>query len=372
MVCSMVAKLDKKLKQDIGEALFSLLFREKEAHVGKFGYLNGGGALFDSFIRNNPDYRPFWCEKQILEHEGAALANKISDTEHVVIVGQGSAFTDKEWNVVKELPNVKKLTFIDLSSQFNDAATKELKANAAQMKSKNVKVEAIDGRYQDITDAKLKSMNKGIDKTAVMCVGSLITNIEGIPNGNYPEHATKQELKALFRLAGNDGYAIFGYDANDEGSVLRKLYDTPELQEFYLNALHYMFKYTDELRIEDVHGNELDKDDRATIDRLFKFVLPTGEFDPDLRNFPHKVKAQEDFKIFGPSTDPDEKERSTDVEAGREFNMMNVYKPRPTRIRTMAKAIGEASKNFTVDSLPGHNHDGIQVDVFKLGPKTNP
>lgn len=370
MVSSMAGNTAKQqTKKDISEALFSLLFREKEAHVGKYGYLNGGGALFDSFIRNNPDYRPFWCEKQILEHEGNAIAQKIQDTEHVVIVGQGSAFMDKEWNVVKELPHVKKVTFIDLSSQFNDAATQDLNDNIKQMKAKGVQVEAIAGRYQDISDRKLKSLNAGMNKTAVMCVGSLITNIENTPNGNYPEELTRTELKSLFRLANNDGYAVFGYDANDEGSVLRKLYDTPELQEFYLNALHYMFKHTDELRIEDANGNELDKDDRATIDRLFKFVLPTGEFNQNLRNFPHKVKVQEDFKIFGPSEDKDEAERSSDVEAGLEFNLMNVYKPRPTRIRSIANGIGDASNKFTVESLPGHNHEGIQVNVFKLEPK---
>jgi uncharacterized SAM-dependent methyltransferase len=288
------ANKDKKLKKEITDATFALLFGEKEAHVGSYGYFNGGGEIFDKLIRDCKDYLLFWREGDIFNSQAASIAESIQDAEQVVIPGPGSAFVDKEFKVLKRMPNLKKVVFIDIAPTFNKKSVDFLNSKLDELASQGVEVTSITGRYQDITDKRLKTWSEQFNKTAVICSSAPIANIEENPTNNiYPVEEARKELKSLFRLAANDGYVLFGYDSNEKTSVLRKAYAPEHHAEFFLNALHYMFKATDGLRIVDHDGTELDKNDRETINRLFEFTISTGECDLKVRNFPRMGIARE-------------------------------------------------------------------------------
>ncbi len=362
-------KVKNKQLEGIAEATLGLLFGQDRANAGKYAYLNGGGVKFDAFIRNNENYLTFWKESEILQEQGSNIAQEVNDAEHVIIVGQGSAFSDKEWHVVKQLENIKKITFIDLAEKFNAAALKEINAHKPEMKSTNVEATAITGRYQDIDKKTIAHWNKDYDKTLIMCVGSLITNIEKIAKDSYPENETHEELREIFRLVGNNGYAVIGYNAIEKQSTLQRSYANDLLGEFMINALHYMIMNTPDLRIEDINGNPLDKNDRETINDLFEYVMEDAKFDTKTRNYAHEVKAKKSFKVFCSLDDPDQDQKCKDIEAGAVFTMMNSYQSSTSIINTLVKNISHAAKAYDVGEILARGKDNINIHSFKITPK---
>ncbi len=357
----------------IAEATRGMLFGQDHANAGRYAYLNGGGVKFDEFIRLNENYLTFWKECEILSEQSKTIAHELEDVKHAVVVGQGSAFKDKEWHVLKELPNLEAITFIDLAEKFNQAALKTVKDNAHEMKSKDVKATAITGPYQGIDKKMLDRWSKDYDKNLVMCVGSLITNIEKIAKDSYPETETYNELKQLFRLACNDGYALIGYNGVEKQSTLQKSYANKLLAEFMQNAWHFMVMNTPDLRIEDINGNILDKNDRDVLDSLFAYEIDEPKFDPATRNYAHIMKAKKSFKVYcndENSADGDHDEICKDIEAGYSFTMMNSYQASTSIINSLVKNISSTAKSYDAKEIISRSKDNIFLHSFKITPNT--
>ncbi len=360
-----------KQLEGIAEATRGMLFGQDVANAGRYAYLNGGGMKFDEFIRLTENYLTFWKECEILSEQAKTIASELSDVKHAVIVGQGSAFEDKEWHVLKELPNLEAITFIDLAEKFNQAALKTVNDNKHEMKSKNVTATAITGPFQEIDKKVLDRWNKDYDKNLVMCVGSLITNIEKIAKDSYPETETYNELKQLFRLACNDGYALIGYNGLEKQSTLQKAYANKLLAEFMQNAWHFMVMNTPDLRIEDINGNVLDKNDRQVIDDLFTYEIDDPKFDPATRNYAHIIKAKKSFKVYCKdenSQDGEHDEICKDIEAGHSFTMMNSYQASTSIINSLVKNISQTAKAYDVNEVIVRGKDNIYLHSFKISP----
>ena len=364
-------KQDKHL-EGIEQATKDMLFGQTTANGGRYAYLNGGGAKFNEFIRNNENYPSFWKEGEILSEHGQAMATEMRDVEHAVIVGPGSAFAEKEFHVIKHLPNLKKVTFIDIAEKFNQAARQTMTDMKAQLAAKNVSVTAITGPFQDIDKKATDRWAKDYKKTLVMCVGSLITNIEKLAKDSYPETETQSALRDIFRLAANDGYAIIGYNALEKQSTLQKAYANAYLAEFMLNAWHFMLLNSPDIRIEDINGNPLDKNDRAVINDLFAYEMDDPKFDPQTRNYAHIIKAKKSFRVYAKDDsvqDGSFEEICKDIEAGFSFTMINSYQASTSIVNTQVNNLSKTSKFYEAKEMLARGKENIYLHSFRITPK---
>ena len=364
-------KQDKHL-EGIEQATKDMLFGQNLANGGRYAYLNGGGAKFNEFIRNNENYPSFWKEGEILSEHGQAIANEMQDVEHAVIVGPGSAFGEKEWHVIKHLKNLKSVTFIDIAEKFNQAAVQTFNDHADEMAAKNVKVSSITGPFQEIDKKVPERWGKDYKKNLVMCVGSLITNIEKLARDSYPETETQSALRDIFRLAANDGYAVIGYNAIEKQSTLQKAYANTYLAEFMMNAWHFMLLNSPDIRIEDINGNPLDKNDRAVIDDLFAYEMDDPKFDPATRNYAHVIKAKKSFRVYAKddtAQDGSFEEICKDIEAGFSFTMINSYQASTSLVNTQVNNISKTSKIYDVKETLARGKENVYLHSFKVTPK---
>lgn len=357
----------KELQAEITEATIKLLRGESHGHAGKYGYFNGGALLFSKFIENNPNYQLYWSEKSLLEDEGINIAQKIfRDTERVVIVGQGSAFSEKEWHIVKHLPNLKEIEFIDLSQKFNDAAVADatlLKTTLPANISIHISIRSQTVDYKKLAYQPPEEINPNHLVTTVICTGGLITNQDAPANGRYPESAVKDDLRNMARLTGGKGHLIIGYDTNDEILKLHAAYKTPELETFYYNCLEFMLSHSKGVELKDGAGNPITLD-KAGLRKIFTFET-AERFDQQVRNYPHMMKAAVPFTAYINHGNIREK---ISVEAGSEFVLMNCYKPRPNRMTTLAEDSAEGA-SFSIRSNTGYLKNGIMVQLFDINPR---
>jgi hypothetical protein len=223
--------MDKTISDSVTKAAIALFTRRQWGHMGDVAYLNGGGKLFGDFTQQNNDYYVFRSEVSHIAYNAKSIANDIADTEHLIVVGQGPALSlkSKEMQLIKLLPKIKKVTFVDISQGFNDQAVAvidEYKRNS--------------GRQFD-TGALTMEYNKAaahVDNhsmpTTVISTGSLISNVHNAPIHGFPEHPLKEMLQGFSDLAGPDGKVVLGYDSNDDEISLRRAYNA-QLAPFIKN-----------------------------------------------------------------------------------------------------------------------------------------
>ena len=116
--------MDKSISPIVTKAAIAMFTRKEHGHMGEVAYLNGGGKLFGDFVRQNGDYYVFRGERDHIAYNKQNIANDVIDTEHLIIVGQGPkhSLESKELQLIKLLPNLKAVTFIDISADFNRQA----------------------------------------------------------------------------------------------------------------------------------------------------------------------------------------------------------------------------------------------------------
>ncbi|HEY0902223.1 MAG TPA: L-histidine N(alpha)-methyltransferase [Micavibrio sp.] len=232
----------------VTEVALDLFSRKQHGHTGEIAYRNGGGKLFGDFTRANPDYYPYHGEIALLKTNALAISHTLKDVEHVIVAGPGpiSSFTEKEEPILTLLPNLKAVSFIDISDAFNAAAVNHMKT-APQWAARNIDVES---HEVDFHDAAPLIADKG--PRAVFATGGLVTTMHNVPLNGFPDQSMQNSLHACRNLAGDDGFVILGYDSNQWHESLSRAYDQ-SLAPFIKNIMKIIADHTNGIQGFDPH-----------------------------------------------------------------------------------------------------------------------
>lgn len=218
------------MTEQVTQTALKTFSRAQQSIAGEIAYQNGGAALFEQFVQNNPYYYQYMGEIELIDKVKRGLLQEIDNTEHLIVVGPGpaSSFSRKEMQIAKILPNLKSMTSIDISQKFND----EFARVVGEHNTANNKNIAIETHHMDFREA--CHVLKPKPHTTVISTGGLITNIPNAPLNGFPDTAMQDTLLALRMLADDDGHVLIGYDSNNNPDTLKKAYND-QLAPFIIN-----------------------------------------------------------------------------------------------------------------------------------------
>jgi hypothetical protein len=355
----MTTPAEEAFSEKMTELLLDLIDGKATPNVA--GYLNGGGAIWEE-VAAHPGYYLFSSEKAIFESKGAQIAQDISNTQRVIVVGQGTALMDKEWHVISRLPNLQSIDLIDVSHIFNAHGLGSLRANKASLPS-GVQFSTLSANFRDVACKPLREINPQGLITTVMCTGSLITNIDNPPKDSFPNEEIKSVLYALMRLAGGHGHVIVGFDTNDDLQKLDGAYKLNRANaKFHRNEVAYLLEQSRGIEFRTSNGGILIPKDRKILEELFIISTP-DRFDHNTRNYYNDLKPSE--PIFAHMDTKSRKE----VKPIEPFRMKNCFKPSAAMTSRLAIEACANDPDFSVRAGFYQGNDGIVVQPFHITPK---
>ncbi|QQG36929.1 MAG: L-histidine N(alpha)-methyltransferase [Micavibrio aeruginosavorus] len=327
-----------KLVTKVALDLFS---RRVQGHTGEIAYQNGGGKLFAQFTHANKNYYPYHGEISLLSVNRDAIAANLQDVEHAIVVGPGpaSSFSRKEYPILEKLPNLKAVSLIDLSADFNAQAQGVL--NQSRILRRRIK--SADDYEMDFRDAGAVVPAKG--KAAVFLTGGLVTNLHNAPLNGFPDQDMQSMLTACRDLAGDDGYVILGYDTNQWYDSLEKAYDQ-SLAPFMKNIMQIIADHTTGINGFDPHPNN------------FRYEMQWHKKASQVAHNLVFTKSQR-FSI----TEANGYVRNFAFDIGDELLMMSSIKPLPQKMTQLAGMCGLVTANGYFDQ------HGLVEHIFKSAPR---
>ena len=338
--------MDKAISDNVTKAAIDLFTRRQWGHMGDVAYLNGGGKLFGDFTQQNPDYYVFRSEVNHIAYNAKSIANDINDTEHLIIVGQGPALSlkNKEMQLIKLLPKIKKVTFVDISQGFNDQAIATME-EYKQQSGRNFQTGALTMEFHKAA----AHVDRSMRHTTVISTGSLISNVHNAPIHGFPEHPLKEMLRGFSDLAGPEGRVVLGYDSNDDDLSLSRAYNR-QLAPFIRNIAKIIEDHCEGLKGFSGGPDYFDYEmgwDYKSLQVMHKLT----------------VKKSQAFTIeYQGRTYP------ITLRAGEEFVVMSSIKPRSNIMSRIAESpeIGLETQNVYQD------RHGMVEHIFRARPAIRP
>ncbi|MBU0800507.1 MAG: L-histidine N(alpha)-methyltransferase [Alphaproteobacteria bacterium] len=329
--------MNKSISPIVTKAAIDLFTRRQYGHAGEVAYLNGGGKLFGDFVKFNGDYYVYRGEVEHIDRNKHAIANDIRDTEHLIIVGQGPAHSleNKELQLIKLLPNLKAVTFIDISEDFNKQAVAVMDA----YKRQSGRQFAVGTLTSDFHKAATQ-VDRGL-KATVISTGSLISNVHNAPVHGFPDQIMIEMLQGFSDLAGPDGHVILGYDSNDDVISLSKAYNQ-QLAPFIKNIAKIIADHC-----EGMSGFDGNPDNFAYEMEWVQKGLQIS----------HKLVVQKPQSF---SINYEGRKVSINLNPGDEFVCISSLKPTPNKMSRLAPYAGLETQNSYVDK------NGMVEHVFRV------
>jgi hypothetical protein len=334
---------NKAFSDIVTKAAIDLFTRRQYGHAGEVAYLNGGGKLFSDFVKFNKDYYVYQGEVEHIARNKASIANDIRDTEHLIIVGQGPSHSleNKELQIIKLLPNLKKVTFIDVAEDFNRQA-RDVMDNYKKESGRKFDVGSLTMDFHKAAD----KVDRGLRAT-VISTGSLISNVHNAPVHGFPDQIMIDMLQGFSELAGKDGYVVLGYDSNDDVISLSKAYNQ-QLAPFIKNIAKIIADHCD--------GISGFKGDPEYFDYEMEWVQKGLQVAHKLT-----VKKAQAFTI-----EHEGRRIPITLNPGDEFVCMSSLKPTPNKMSRLAPHANLETRNSYVD------RNGMVEHVFRVAPGFGP
>jgi hypothetical protein len=200
-------------KRAVAAAAVDLFTRKQHGHMGDIAYYNGGGKLFEDFVKANDNYALYNGEIRNISIHKKAIATDVAGTERAIIVGPGpaSSFRMKEMQILKLLPDLKEIHLIDVNHEFNRQARKAIE-DFSQSSGRKITVKTYQMDFRMASAAIPPAAN-----TTVFSTGSLVSNVPNAPLSGFPDYDIGIFMEGFARLAGVGGKVVLGYDANETG-----------------------------------------------------------------------------------------------------------------------------------------------------------
>ena len=330
---------DLKINDTVTRAAINLFCGAEHGHMGSIVYLDQGANLFNQFTLGNPDYYIYDDEIDLFINNGRQFVHDFRRCTRAVIVGQGpaSSLIKKELWVLSSMPHLRSVHFIDLSQQFNDAAKSVMRHNRIFNAS------AIQVHTHTIDFRKATSLYAPHENTAVLCTGSLISNLDNVDSRtSFPIEKTQEFMRHLAHLAGDNGKILLGYDANLNCETLLTAYNHP-LEPFMLNIMAVIRDHANgasELKVGPEYFSY-----RSTIIPLIPMVEHLIE-----------VKKSQKLELITETGTP----LKILLKKGAVYSVMASLKPRPRTIHQLGQTVG--MKTSTVYA----NKNGPILHIFDV------
>lgn len=226
-------------KNAVTHAALDLFKRDQRGHLGDIAYLNGGGKLYEKFMQVNDNYSLHSGEIKNITANKAAIAQDLAGTERAIIVGPGpgESFDQKEMQILKLLPQLKEVHFVDVNAQFNKQAAKIVR-DYARSSGHSIRVHNHEMDFRNAVSALTPRPN-----TTVFSTGSLVSNVPNAPLDWFPNHAMGEFIGAFAKLAGDGGKVMLGYDSNNSANTLEKAYNE-DLAPFIENIMRIIVDHS--------------------------------------------------------------------------------------------------------------------------------
>jgi uncharacterized SAM-dependent methyltransferase len=327
----------------VTHAAFDLFARKQHGHLGDIAYLNGGGKLYEKFMRANDAYSLFSGEINNISANCRAIAADLAETERAIIVGPGpgSSFDQKEMQILKLLPGLKEVHFVDLNDEFNRQASRIVK-DYARKNGLSIRIETHEMDFRNAS-----SVIAPRACTAVLSTGSLVSNVPNAPLNAFPDYDTGQFIDGFAALAGDGGKVVLGYDSNDSAKNLEQSYNG-DLAPFIENIMKIIVDHS-----RSIKGLDASKGS-------FRYE---SEWLKQAGQVAHKLIAEKDqtFQIHFEG-----KPHKFFIEKGDEFVVMSSLRPKVERLTKIAGNIGMQSENVYV------SESGIVDQVFTVNKGAKP
>lgn len=324
-------------KNAVTHAAFDLFARKQHGHLGDIAYLNGGGKLYEKFMSANNAYALFSGEISNITAHRDALVKDLSDTQRAIIVGPGpgSSFEQKEMQLLKLLPDLKEVHFVDLNNEFNRQGAMIVK-NYARKNKLSIRVET---HEMDFRNAAAVIPQR--EHTTVLSTGSLVSNVPNAPLNAFPDYDTGRFIDGFAVLAGEGGKVVLGYDSNDSAKNLEQSYNN-DLAPFIENIMKIIVDHSRSIRgLDAAKGN-------------FRYE---SAWLKQAGQVAHKLIAEkaQTFQIIF-----DGNVHGFFIEEGDEYIVMSSLRPKVERLTKIAQNIGMKTESVYVSD------SGIVDQVFTV------
>ncbi|WP_435641155.1 L-histidine N(alpha)-methyltransferase [Micavibrio aeruginosavorus] len=330
-------KLTTEQKTEITAAAINLFSGIEHGHMGRIAYLDDGAFLFNKFVHENPDYYLYHDEIELFSKNCAALARNFRFCTRAFIVGPGprDSFKKKEMHILKYMPSLQEIIFIDLSQKFNEAAKSEIDRSYL-FNSAGVRTS-----YMTMDFRVAAHFFPPQENTAVLCTGSLISNLENVRTTSaFPRLKTKIFMTGLQHLAGPNGKILIGYDANNDLNTLLSAYNQ-HLEPFMINIMRVIRDHAHGARQMKIGPN------------YFSYEASIVPRTPMVE---HRIVVKQDQTIT--LLNKNERPINFELKKGQRLTMMASLKPRPQMIDTLGREIGISTTEI-------HRHpNGPTLHIF--------
>lgn len=321
----------------VAAAAVDLFTRKQHGHMGDIAYYNGGGKLFEDFVKANDNYALYNGEIRNISIHKKAIAADVAETERAIIVGPGpaSSFRMKEMQILKLLPDLKEVHLIDVNREFNKQARKAIQ-DYSKSSGREIKIKTYQMDFRAASAAIPAAAN-----TTVFSTGSLVSNVPNAPLSGFPDYDIGVFMESFAQLAGVGGKVVLGYDANETGEEQVDHYND-DLAPFIKNIMKVVADHAHGL-----HGfNPAPDHFRYEAE----WVRKAGQVAHKLVvTKPQQFKITHDGRVYQFSLDKDD-----------EFIVMSSLKPSVKRLSKIADTHGMATTSTYSD---GNN---IIEQVFKV------
>lgn len=315
-----------------------LFTRDESGHIGHYGYLGKGAQIVDEFYTTHPAYYLNRGEVALLTENAEIVANKIKETERLIIIGPGPSL--KEEPLLPHLPYLSEIVLIDVEKEFCDHSQFQLKGLFNKIGRHNVKISALVSDFHDAPSILPPSKN-----TTVITTGSLISNVPQKSNERFPEAQILLALSKFRELAGNDGRVVLGYDSCQSPFQIQESYNHPAFDRFVLHCVGQAF---DVAKINSITSKN--------ITDYFERRTHTGRGVTPHHNVVAKTDMHFDFRAAG-----SKKPIQVPISKGDEFTVLYSVKPLPHQITALSQNIG-MSRGWSMTS-----DQGLTLHVLKVG-----
>ena len=174
-----------------------------------------------------------------IRSDKAAIAQDLAGTERAIIVGPGpgESFDQKEMQILKLLPRLKEVHFVDVNAEFNKQAARIVR-NHARSSGHHIRVQSHEMDFRNAVSTLPPRPN-----TTVFSTGSLVSNVPNAPLDWFPNHAMGEFIGAFAKLAGDGGKVMLGYDSNNSANTLEKAYNE-DLAPFIENIMRIIVDHS--------------------------------------------------------------------------------------------------------------------------------
>lgn len=325
-------------RQAVTLAALDLFTRKQHGHLGDIAYLNGGGKLYEKFMRANTNYSLFSGEIGNITANRDAIAQDLAGTERAIIVGPGpkTSFEQKEMKILKLLPNLKEVHIVDLNSEFNRQAIGAVEGYARKNR-RNIHVTSHEMDFRNAAAV----IQPGLH-TSVLCTGSLVSNVPNAPLNGFPDYDMGQFISAFATLAGEGGKVLLGYDSNDSAHNLEKSYNK-DLAPFIENVMNILVDHSKNIKGLDTSKGHFCYES--------EWIKRAGQV-------AHKLVALKPQQF---SIQYDGKNHKLFFEEGDEFVVMPSLRPSVERMTKIGQTVNMETTNTYI------SQSGIVDQIFTVG-----